>query len=215
MNIIKFTKDEYDLLKEVFNLAMGHAGKALANLLNAFIELKVPDIKLVKAEKVIETIFEHSVFEENENIITFQQSFSNPHLNGITIVVFDDKTRHNISDILGLKDKMDAMGQLDFMNELSNILVGACINNISEQLFNQSMSFKKPEMIAEGISLREMTYNTFMRTKLKWRYTLFVKISLFLKEKSFKCDLIIFMSEKDTETILKSIQDLMPEDLYE
>ncbi len=212
MNIIKFTEDEHDLLKEVFNMAMGQAGKALANLLNAFVDLAVPDIKLVEAEKIVETILEYSVFEEDENIVTFQQSFSNQHLNGTTIVIFDDNTRYNISGILGMKDKMNEVGELDFMNELSNILVGACINNISEQLFNQPMSFVKPELIAEGISLREMVYSTFMRTKLKWRYTLFVKISLFLKEKAFKCDLIIFMSEKDTEVILKSIQDLMPED---
>ena len=212
MNKIKFSEDEYDLLKEVFNMAMGQAGKALATLLNSFVDLTVPDIKLVEAEKVVETLLEYSVFEEEESIVTFQQSFSNQHLNGVTIVVFDDKTRHNISGILGMEDKMDAVGELDFMNELSNILVGACINNISEQLFNQPMSFIKPELIADGISLREMVYSTFMRTKLKWRYTLLVKISLFLKEKSFKCDLVIFMSEKDTEVVLKSIQELMPDD---
>ncbi len=212
MTNLKFTGDEYDLLKEVFNMAMGQAGKALANLLNSFVDLAVPDIKLVEAEKIVETILEYSIFEEDELTVTFHQNFSNPSLNGATIVVFEDKTRHNISNILGMKDKMESVKEMDFMNELSNILVGACINNISEQLFKQPMSFVKPDLIAEGISLREMVYNTFMRTKLKWGYTLLVKISLFIKEKSFKCDLIIFMSEKDTEVILKSIQELMPED---
>ncbi len=212
MNIIKFTEDEHDLLKEVFNMAMGQAGKALATLLKEFVELTVPDIKLVEAENVVETVLDYSVFDEDDSIVTFQQSFSNHNLNGVTIVVFDDQTRDSISDILGMDSKMDTVGELDFMNELSNILVGACINNISEQLFNQPMSFVRPELIADNISLREMVYNTFMRTKLKWKYTLLVKISLFLKEKSFKCDLVIFMSDKDTEVVLKSIQDLMPED---
>ena len=56
MNMLKFTDDEHDLLKEVFNMAMGQAGKALATLLNEFVDLAVPDIKLVEAEKVVETI---------------------------------------------------------------------------------------------------------------------------------------------------------------
>ncbi len=212
MTKLSFSEDEHDLLKEVFNMAMGQAGKALADLLNSFVELTVPDIKLVEAEKVVETILDNSVFKEEEQVVTFHQSFSNPHVNGATIVIFDDQTRSSISDILGMSEKMDANQEMDFMLELSNILAGACINNISAHLFSDKMAFVRPELIAENVSLREMAYSTFKRTSLKWGYTLLVKISLYLKDNFFKCDLIVFMSEKDTEVILKSIQNMMPED---
>lgn len=210
MSRLHFTEDEHDLLKEVFNIAMGQAGKALANVLNAFVELTVPDIKLVEAGEIVDTILESSVFLEEEAIVSFQQTFSNQHLRGTTIIVFDDKTKSNISTILGMDEKMESVEEMEFMLELSNILVGACINNISMQLFSQDMAFIKPEIIAEGKSLREMAYGTFMRSKLKWEYTLLVKISLYLKDDFFKCDLLIFMSEKDTEAVLKSIQEMMP-----
>lgn len=212
MNIVQLSEDEYDLIKEVFNIAMGQAGKALANLLGSFVELSVPDIKLVEAEKVVNTILEYSVFAEEEAVVSFHQSFSNQCLDGTTFVIFDDKTKNNISNILGLPEKMEAVQEMEFMLELSNILVGACINSISKQLFDRSMSFVKPELIAEGLSLREMVYSTFMRSNLKWGYTLLVKISLYLKEKFFKCDLIVFMSEKEIEAIQKSIQKMLPED---
>lgn len=212
MNMIEFTDDQYDLVKEVFNISMGQAGKALANLLNSFVELTVPNIRLVAAENIVATILENSVFEEEENIVSFHQNFSNEFLGGTTIIVFDDKTKNSISDILGMHEKMESVQEMEFMLELSNILVGACMNSISGQLFERDMSFANPELIAEGVNLREMAYSTFMRSKLKWGYTLLVTISLYIKDKFFKCDLIVFMSEKDTEVIRTSIQEMMPED---
>jgi chemotaxis protein CheC len=152
------------------------------------------------------------VFAEEETIVSFHQSFSNELLGGTTIIVFDDKTKNSISTILGMHEKMESIQEMEFMLELSNILVGACMNSISGQLFNQDMSFANPELIAEGVNLREMAYSTFMRSKLKWGYTLLVTISLYIKDKFFKCDLIVFMSEKDTEVIRTSIQEMMPED---
>jgi len=209
---IPFTEDQIDLATELFNISMGKAGKALATLLNAFVELTVPEIKLVSAEKIIPTVLEDSVFSENEGIVAFHQGFSNACLEGTTIAIFDDKTKNSISTILGLHEKMESVQEMEFMLELSNILIGACINSISEQLFHRGMSFANPELISEGTHLRAMAYSTFMRSKLKWEHTLLVKISLFLKENDFKCDLLVFMSEKDMEVIRTSLQNMMPED---
>lgn len=212
MTMIQFTDDEQDLVREVFNISMGQAGKALARLLNSFVELTVPTIKLVAAEKIVATVLESSVFAEDEHIVSFHQSFSNGFLEGSTVIIFDDKTKSSISSVLGMPEKMESVQVMEFMLELSNILVGACMNSISAQLFDRGMAFANPELIADGMTLREMAYSTFMRSKLKWGYTLLVTISLFLKDKFFKCDLIVFMSEKDTEVIRTSIQQMMPEE---
>ncbi|WP_300669192.1 hypothetical protein [Desulfoluna sp.] len=207
-----FTEDENDLATELFNISMGQAGKALATLLDAFVELTVPEIKLVAAEKIIPTILKDSVFSEEDGIVAFHQDFANKCLAGTTLVIFDDKTKSSISTILGMQGKIETVQEMEFMLELSNILIGACMNSISKQLFNQDMSFANPELVSEGTNLREMAYSTFMRSKLKWGYTLLVKISLYLKNDRFKCDLMIFMSEENTEVVRTSIQNLMPED---
>lgn len=212
MSTIQFTDDEYDLVREVFNISMGQAGKALATVLNSFVELTVPKIKLVAAENIVANILESSVFSEDESVVSFHQSFSNEFLDGTSLIVFDDKAKNCISAILGMDGKIEAVQEMEFMLELSNILVGACMNSISRQLFARDMSFATPELIAEGMNLREMAYSTFMRSKLKWGYTLLVTISLYIKDKFFKCDLIIFMSEKDTDVVRTSIREMMPEE---
>ena len=47
---IDFTEDQYDMLKEVVNLAMGKAGHDLSTILKAFVDLTVPEIQIIEAE---------------------------------------------------------------------------------------------------------------------------------------------------------------------
>ena len=77
-----YTELEYDLLREIFNIAMGRAGAALARLLKEFVDLSVPEVRIVEAEKVVESVIQHSVFSDKEKIICFHQLFSNPHMDG-------------------------------------------------------------------------------------------------------------------------------------
>jgi len=209
---IQFTEDQYDMLKEVVNQAMGKAGSDLARILESFVDLVVPDIEIVAAEHVVDKILLRSVFNENEAVTLFRQSFSNPvFVTGESIVVFNHETHDIISEILGFTNPEDKIETLDFMMELSNLMVGACVNNISEQLFSQTMSFSPPEMVSENKSLQESVYEKFKRRKLKWDYTLLSKITFTLKDKSFKSDLIIFIPQEAIQIINDSLDKLLAE----
>ncbi len=207
---IQFTEDQYDMLKEVVNQAMGQAGSDLARILESFVDLVVPDIEIVAVEHVVDKILLRSVFSETENVILFRQSFSNPvFVTGESIVIFNHETREKISEILGFNTPEDKIDALDFMLELSNLMVGACMNSISEQLFSQTMSFSPPEMVSEDNSLRESVYERFKRRKLKWDYTLLSKITFTLKDKSFKSDLLIFIPQEAIQIINDSLDKLL------
>ncbi len=209
---IQFTEDQYDMLKEVVNQAMGKAGSDLARILESFVDLVVPDIEIVAAEHVVDKILLRSVFNENEAVTLFRQSFSNPvFVTGESIVVFNHETHDIISEILGFTNPEDKIETLDFMMELSNLMVGACVNSISEQLFSQTMSFSPPEMVSENKSLQESVYEKFKRRKLKWDYTLLSKITFTLKDKSFKSDLIIFIPQEAIQIINDSLDKLLAE----
>ena len=95
------------------------------------------------------------------------------------------------------------------MLELTNLMVGACLNSISGQLFNQKMSFSPPELLSENSVLRNIVYETFKRRNLKWEYTLLSKITFILKDRSFKSDLLIFVSEKAIQAINESLNKML------
>jgi len=209
---INLTEDQYEMLKEVVNLAMGQAGSDLASILKSFVDLSVPEIQIVKAEKLAEKVLQESVFGETEKVTLFRQTFYNAaFMEGEAIVIFNDETRQRFSEILGISNQMNAIEEMDFMLELSNLMVGACLNSISTQLFNTGMTFSPPELLSEHKELRVVAYETFKRRNLKWDYTLLSKITFNLKEKSFKSDLLIFISEAAIRAINKSLDKLLTE----
>ena len=212
MKPVHLTEDHYEMLKEVVNLAMGQAGSDLATILKAFVDLSVPEIQVVEAEKVAEKILHESVFKETEKVSLFKQAFHNKaFMNGEAIVVFNSETRQSFAEILGLTSHMDSVEEIDFMLELTNLMVGACLNSISNQLFNQDMSFTSPGLLSEENELRHIVYDTFKRRNLKWEYTLLSKITFNLKDKYFKSDLLIFISEAAIHAVYDSLDRLLAE----
>ncbi|MGD9731592.1 MAG: hypothetical protein AB7U45_05355 [Desulfamplus sp.] len=210
MNNIQYTDDQYEMLKEVVNLAMGQAGKDLATILNSFVDLSVPEIQIVEAEHIAEKVLKESVFNENERVNLFRQNFhSMSFMEGEAIVIFNNETRQRVAQILGVSDQVNTVEEIDFMLELTNLMVGACMNSISEQLFNQKMSFSPPEILSENSVLRNIAYETFKRRNLKWEYTLLSKITFILKDRSFKSDLLIFISEKAIQAVNESLNKML------
>ena len=202
MKELTYNEDEYDLLKELFNVAMGRTGKSLAILLNSFVELSIPDIEIVHAEKIIEKISGGSIFDKDETVTAIRQTFYNDNMvDGETIVVFGENSFAVVAEILGFARAMDISQQNELLLEISNIVSGASINEFSKQLFKSEMSFSPPAVLSEQIEMNKLLYSIFMRRQLQWDYTLFVKIKFKLKGDDFKSDLLIFMSEKSIETI--------------
>lgn len=212
MKQVQLTEDQYEMLQEIFNLAMGQAGHDLAIILKSFVDLSVPEILVVEAEHVADKILQESVFSEKEHVNLFRQTFYNTaFVEGEAIVLFDNETRQQFSEILGLSDKMDAVEEIDFMLELTNLMVGACLNNISTQLFSRAMTFSSPELLSENSQLGNIAYDIFKRRNLKWDYTLLSKITFKLKERSFKSDLLIFISQEAINAVGKALDKLLAE----
>lgn len=212
MNRFTYTEDQYEMLKEVVNVAMGQAGSDLATLLKSFVDLSVPKIQIVEAENIAAKVLQESVFGENETVNLFRQTFFSPSLvDGEAIVIFNNETRQRLSEILGMSGQLDALEELDLMLELTNLMVGACLNSIAVQLFNRNMSFSSPELLSENKELRTVAYDIFKRRNLKWDYTLLSKITFNLKDKYFKSDLLIFVSEDTIITVNQSLDKLLAE----
>ncbi len=210
MTNIQYSDDQYEMLREVINLAMGHAGKNLATILNAFVDLSVPEIQIIEAANIAEKVLKESVFDESERVNLFRQNFNSmSFMDGEAIVIFNNETRQKFAQILGVSGQMNSMEEVDFMLELTNLMVGACMNSISEQMFDQKMSFSPPELLSENSVLRNIAYETFKRRNLKWEYTLLSKITFVLKDRSFKSDLLIFISEKAIQAVNKSLNKML------
>jgi chemotaxis protein CheC len=60
-----FTEEERDALQEITNLAMGQAATRPAHLLDTFIELSVPRVRIVDVENAAQTLREMTGIDES------------------------------------------------------------------------------------------------------------------------------------------------------
>ena len=131
MNESAFSEDQQDALKEVINIAMGEASRSLAVLLNTYVELTVPALTFVESNRFIGLL--RGEGDRSAFIKGVTQSFAG-YLRGEAIVYFGGNDGRSMADLMGYQGELTAQMQQELMLDISNILVGACINRIAEQL---------------------------------------------------------------------------------
>jgi chemotaxis protein CheC len=193
-----YTEDQNDALQEVVNIAMGQAGDSLARILGNFVELSVPRIRLVTVEDVIGTVT--GMVDTHTEISAVRQAFSNS-LRGEAIVIFAQTGADDLADLMGYDTELDQSAEQELLLEVSNLLVGAIINGISETL-ETDLNFSAPSLMAERKPLDQV----LVPEQLSWSHALLMEVNFTVEGRDFRCHLLMFMTEEAIES-LKGILD--------
>jgi chemotaxis protein CheC len=198
MTMQPYTEDQNDALQEVVNIAMGQAGDSLARILGNFVELSVPRIRLVTVEDVIGTVT--GMVDTHAEISAVRQAFSNS-LRGEAIVIFAQTGADDLADLMGYDTDLDQSAEQELLLEVSNLLVGAIINGISETL-ETDLNFSAPSLMAERKPLDQV----LVPEQLSWSHALLMEVNFTVEGRDFRCHLLMFMTEEAIES-LKDILD--------
>ena len=198
MTMQAYTEDQNDALQEVVNIAMGQAGDSLARILGNFVELSVPRIRLVTVEDVISTVT--GMVDTRTEISAVRQAFSNS-LRGEAIVIFAQTGADDLADLMGYDTDLDQSAEQELLLEVSNLLVGAIINGISETL-DTDLNFSPPSLMAERKPLDQV----LVPEQLSWSHALLMEVNFTVEGRDFRCHLLMFMTEEAIES-LKGILD--------
>jgi chemotaxis protein CheC len=193
MGIQPYTEDQNDALQEVVNIAMGQAGDSLARILGNFVELSVPRIRLVTVKDVIKTVMD--MVASDAEISAVRQAFSNS-LRGEAIVVFAQHGADDLADLMGYDADLDHAAEQELLLEVSNLLVGAIINGISETL-ETDLNFSAPSLMAERMPLDRV----LVPEQLSWTHALLMEVNFTVEGRDFKCHLLMFMTEETIDTL--------------
>ncbi|WP_428033389.1 response regulator [Amphritea sp.] len=169
-----------DYYQEISNVAMGQAGAMLASLLDTFVDLPIPNVRLVSSGEVNRLLL--SAVSSGFNLVS--QGFVGPDLAGEALLVIK---RSNLNTIASLMDMQSQEEQLEAELEmfLSNVLIGAFSSSFSKQL-DISLSRATP------IILRNFSGMTAQNSQ--WQETLMISIDYQLKAQSFHCELLIIFT---------------------
>jgi len=201
---IDLTDEQKEVLQEIVNIGMGLAGDSLARILKTFVELSIPRISLISVDNLNTEITQ--LVGDKALVTAVRQAFFS-YWRGEAIVVYDQNGCNELASLMGYNEDLDRNAEVELLLDVGNVLVGACINGIAEQL-GVDVNFSPPSVVAANIPVERL----FDPKKMTWKYTLLLEVNFGLENMRFKSHLFTMMSEETIMTLKKDLDGFL-EDL--
>lgn len=207
--IPEITEDQRDCIQEIVNVAMGQAGESLACLLEVFVQLSVPRIRLVASQEIT-TELQQLVGGEDIRVSAVRQAFYRSggelDIQGEALLIFSDTSFHDLADLMSYEEELTATVEQELLLDVSNILNGACLTGIAEQL-DFELGYSPPSLIGSSLT----TDKILSEEQLSWAQALMIEINYRLENRSFNCNLMFLMTGDSIRTLFKAIDDFLDE----
>ncbi|HUE94868.1 chemotaxis protein CheC [Pseudomonas sp.] len=198
--LANLNEEQRDALQELMNVAMGQAADRLARLTETFVTLSVP---LIHSVALTNASFLEQLMLAGQPAIITRQSFLG-RLRGEVMVCFGENGAEQLADLMGYEDVEKNSTQDELMLDVTNILTGACINGLAQQV-DIKVSYGSPSMMARGRSLQSV----LGEQALRGHQALVLEIHFEVATHSFYCDLLVCITEDTAATVLEVIDQLL------
>ena len=129
LNIEKVSEQYFDVLKEIGNIGAGNATTALSQLINAKVDMSVPQVKLLEFSKLGE------LMGGEEQIMAGLYLCVEGDISGsIMFLLEKGSAKHLVSKLMmGMESPGDDFGEMEMsaLKEIGNIITGAYLNSLS------------------------------------------------------------------------------------
>ena len=190
---ITLSTDVRDCYQEIANVAMGRAGDLLARLLNVFVELPIPNVNFIEVSELRMALKD---IENHESTSGICQGFISAGISGEALLILNDSSFKDVASLMNYQYDADMGTELELLMDLANVLIGACLKGISEQLDIQ-FSQGHPEVLGQHRKISDLIANNAN----KWKKTLAIEISYSIENYPIKCDLLLLFTEKSMQKI--------------
>ncbi|OUR81367.1 response regulator [Colwellia psychrerythraea] len=190
---LALSTDVRDCYQEIANVAMGRAGDLLARLLNVFVELPIPNVNFIEVSELRMALKD---IENHESTSGICQGFISAGISGEALLILNDSSFKDVASLMNYQYDADMGTELELLMDLANVLIGACLKGISEQLDIQ-FSQGHPEVLGQHRKISDLIANNAN----KWKKTLAIEISYSIENYPIKCDLLLLFTEKSMQTL--------------
>lgn len=193
--------EENEILQEVINIGMGQAGALLAELLDVFVHLSVPQVCWVDGNNFVEQVVQ-LVEGYGESWTGVRQTFYN-QLEGEVFALYGADGCRHLGKLMG-SDEEGGAAEEERLLEVTNILMGACLIGVAEQL-NREIDFAPPVLIDINKPISQLLD---CRDR-DWRKCLLIEVNFRLEEIDFSCHLVMLLSEDSIEQLRTGLLQFM------
>ncbi|MCL1146512.1 response regulator [Shewanella sp. 10N.261.52.F9] len=185
--------DLRDACQEVANVAMGRAADLLAKLLNVFVKLPIPNVNVLEVSELTMTL---KATEDYGTVSALCQGFIGAGVAGEALLLFHDSSFQDMAKLMKLENPEDEETELEVMIDTANVLIGAFLNGISEQL-HMKFSQSHPVILGRHCSVNHL----ISENSDKWSRTLAMEINYSIEDHDIQCDLLLLFTEDSLPTL--------------
>lgn len=146
MDMVRFNKEELDILSEIGNMTVGQAATSLSNFVNKMVTITIPDTKVYSYKEMKE--------EFDSTVVTTKIDYIDGFL-GSNLLMMKKEDAVQFSKIitqekLGNGDLIAGWGDMakEILAEVFNIMVGNMSSGMSD-IFNRYIKIDTPVMYTE------------------------------------------------------------------
>ncbi|WP_413692191.1 hypothetical protein [Psychromonas sp. KJ10-2] len=204
---LDFNEDQRDYLQEICNIGMGQAGESLSMLFEQYVTLSVPAIEIINAHELT-PVLRRLIPAETISVVSqgFYTHITNPKFCGESLTVFSDTSFDNLAQLLEFDEEMTPEFEQEILLEISNIINGACLSGIAEQLSERFFN-TPPSIIGQSIAVDNLLGNH----TIKWAHALSIKIEYKVEKYSFQCDLLLLLPDSSIKYLQSILNKLLDE----
>lgn len=190
------SQDQKDALQEIANIGMGQAGASIAQVLDEFVQLSIPRI-LVVPPREVPTALASAIGDRTVSAV--RQAFHSA-MRGEAIVIYGENRCNDLADLMGYERDLDHCTERELLLDVSNILVGACLGGIAEQL-EMSIGFSAPSLLVDAVPIEQLLASC----DISWDTALLVEVSFRLEKRSFACHLVMLLPESEVAELATAL----------
>jgi len=198
---IGLSEEQNEVLQEIVNIGMGKAGDSLARILKTFVELSIPRIKLINISSLNQDVIH--LIGDKAIVTGVRQAFFS-YWRGEAIIIYDQNGCSELATLMGYNSELDKQTEVELLLDVGNVLVGACMNGIAEQL-GVELNFSPPSVISANSPIEKL----FDPKKMTWSHSLLLEVNFGLEGRRFKSHLLIMMSEETIQTLKQDIEQFL------
>jgi len=185
--------DMLDAYREIANVAMGRAGDLLARLLNAFVQLPVPEVRVLEGSNLNMALQAIAV---DEAVSTVSQGFIGGGIAGEALLTFAESSFTDIAALMMYEGDIDDTVELELLMDISGILIGACLSGIANQL-DINFSYGHPVVLGRHVNIADL----LTRSASRWKRILVIEIGYRIENRNVDCDLMLLFRDDSLDAL--------------
>lgn len=189
-------------VQEIANVAMGQSASMLAELLNVFVKMPIPNVNLLEIQELSMLLKD---IDHKENTFSLCQSFISAGISGEALLIFHNTDFDELAKMM--KYPQATNKEIEILMDTSNILIGAFLQGVGKQL---DMSFVQHHPILLGDELSPA--DLLKRSVVCWKKILTIEINFGIEDKKINCDLLFLFTESSLHILENKLNYLLDDD---